>query len=91
MSEWDPLEEMRPHEYLLFKLRRWVSVGTVPEWVKTAEREYFDGYREKYGNRPYDQTKVFVGDSVKYRVTFEPALGGGVKPTYEVKLKLGAS
>lgn len=89
MVEWDPREEMGPLSYLLFKLRIWVSVDTVPEWVKTAEREYFNGYRKKYGHRTYDQTKIFVGDSLKYRVTFETVGQGQVRPSYEVRLKFG--
>ena len=87
MSEWDPLEEMRPHEYLLFKLRRWVSVEMVSEWVDEAAKGYYDGYRDKYGHRLYDEEKVFTGDSLKYRVNYHNDRGRKIKPVFEVRIK----
>lgn len=87
MVEWDPGKEMGPFSYLLFKCHIWVSVDTVPEWVGAAEKEYYHGFVDEHGHRPYDETKVFVGDSLKYRVTFETIEQGKVRPSYEVKLK----
>jgi hypothetical protein len=87
MAEWDPRKEMGPLLYLLFKCHIWVSVDTVPEWVKAAEKEYYHRFQDEYGHRPYDQMKVFVGNSLKYRVTFETVEQGKVRPSYEVKLK----
>lgn len=71
MTEWNPREEMGPFWYLLFKMRLWVRVDTVPEWVDEASRVYFRGYQDKYGHRPYDEQKVFTGNSLRYKIEFD--------------------
>jgi hypothetical protein len=87
MVTWDPKEELGPIRYLLFKIGMWVSVDTVPDWVSNAEQEYYQGIRDKYGHRPYDETKVFVGDSLKYCVEFENYYGRKIRTNYQVKIK----
>jgi hypothetical protein len=32
---------------------------------------YYRGFQDKYGQRPYNQTKRFSGDSFLYRVHFD--------------------
>ncbi len=43
----------------------------VPAWVIDAQTSYYEGYLDKYRQRPYDQTKYFNGDSFVYRVHFD--------------------
>jgi hypothetical protein len=87
MVDWNPREEMSPLRYLKFKLRRWTRVSTVPKWVHEAGKEYYNGYQEKHGNRPYDVEKVFTGDSLRYRIYYKAVSQGKIEPVYYVRIK----
>ncbi len=71
MTDWDPKDAMGSLSYLKFKLHGWVQLSSVPEWVQEAARDYDGGYQNKYGQRPYDMSKDFYGDSLPYRVKYE--------------------
>lgn len=78
---------MGPVRYLLFKLRFWVKVSTFPDWVYEAEQDYYEGFLDKYGQRPYDKEKEFVGNSLRYKVKYVTVSQGQIQPTYYVKIK----
>ncbi len=87
MTNWSPREVMGPIKYLKFKIRRWVRVSSVPEWVSKAEGDYYKGFQKKYGHRPYDEEKVFVGENLKYKVKFVAISQGEIMTMYYVKIK----
>lgn len=87
MTDWDPKDAMGPLSYLKFKFRGWVHVNSVPEWVQEATRDYYRGYQDKYGQRPYDVSKDFFGDSLQYRVKYVTVAQGKVEPEYYVKIR----
>ncbi len=88
MVDWSPKEEMGPLAYLRFKLGRWVRVSTLPEWVYEANDGYYEGYREKYGKRPYDVEKVYTGDSLEYKIHYKTVgAPGDIREEYYVRIK----
>lgn len=88
MTDWHPRREMSVFDYLRFKLRRWVEVSTLPEWVYEANEGYYEGFIEKYGHRPYDVEKVYTGSNLEYKVFYKTvSLPGGIEEEYYVKIK----
>jgi uncharacterized protein VirK/YbjX len=87
MTDWNPGDVLGTLGYLKFKLRLWVEVPTVPEWVRDAEQSYYTGFVEKYGHRPYDQEKEFVSDNLKYKVRFIAVAQGRIEAEYYAKIK----
>jgi hypothetical protein len=66
----------------------WVQVSTLPEWVYEANEGFYEGYIEKYGNRPYDVEKVYTGDSLEYKIYYKTvSMPGGIREEYYVKIK----
>lgn len=87
MTDWNPREVLGPIGYIKFKLRFWVEVPTVPEWVKKAEQSYYRDFVEKYGHRPYNQQKEFSGDSLRYKLKFIAVSQGKIETEYYAKIK----
>ena len=83
MVEWDPKEEMGPFSYLKFKLRYWVEVESLPDWVEQAHEKDTRDVRLDTGFE-----KVYRGESLKYRVVHKTR-GRKVPPetTYYVKIR----
>jgi hypothetical protein len=87
MTGWDPREEMGLLTYYFeFKMGQWVQVDTVPDWVLNAHEGYWPGFVEKYGHKPYNQEKIYNGDSLQYRV-FHNETGGDIRTEYYVRIK----
>lgn len=86
MVDWEPRDHMSLYQYLKFKLRMWVTVDTVPDWVKNASdpppkpQLHLDKY----------VVEKFHGDSLKYKVKTIRTGGRGFNGTrteYEVRIK----
>lgn len=71
MVDWHPRENMGVVNHLKFKMGSWVEVDTLPQWVYDAHDGYYEGYVEKYGQHPYEEGKVYVGDSLKYKIYYD--------------------
>ena len=84
-TDWDPKDAMGLLSCL--KFRGWVHVNSVPEWVQEATRDYYRGYQNKYGQRPYDVSKDFSGDSLQYHIKYVTVSQGKVEPEYYVKIR----
>jgi hypothetical protein len=83
---WDPREEMSAWQYLKFKLRRWVEVDSIPEWVEEASNP------PKKTNIPPNGSveATFTGDNLLYKVrTHRLPRGAGTytREKYFVKIK----
>lgn len=89
MVDWNPKEVMDKHEYRKFKSGSWVKVESAPQWVENATDQYFTSFVESQGHRPYDEEKVFNGDSLKYRVIFnnKDQRGRKIKTIFFAKIK----
>lgn len=89
MVDWDPKNAMGALRYAKFKAGTWTKLDHPPEWVKKASEEYFSEFVNKNGHRPYDEEKLFVGDSLKYRVVFnnKDQMGRTIRTEYYAKMK----
>lgn len=88
MVSWTPRNELGIYQYLKFKLGLWVETPTLPDWVHEANDGYYEGYIEKYGQRPYDVEKVYTGDSLKYKIYYKTVgAPGRIEEEYYVKLR----
>lgn len=87
MTDWNPQDAMGMFRYIRFKMGHWTRISHPPDWVESATREYYYNYQDKYGQRPYDVEKVFVGDSLKYKVIYETVAQGEVSPKHYTKIK----
>jgi hypothetical protein len=76
-------------QYAKFKAGRWVEVDPPPDWVASAAKDYHRNFTEKYGHRPYNEQKVFTGDSLKYRVEYrnKGEYGRKIRKVYYAKIK----
>lgn len=74
-------------DYIRFKCRLWTEVDSLPKWVYQAHDGYYEGFIEKYGRRPYGQEKVYVGDSAKYKIYYEPIAQGQIRDRYYAKVR----
>jgi hypothetical protein len=73
--------------YPTFKLHGWVYASPVPERGQEATRDYYGGYQNKYGHRPYDVSKDFYGDSLQNRVKYITVARDKVEPGYYVIIR----
>ncbi|WP_152418849.1 hypothetical protein [Natronorubrum sulfidifaciens] len=88
MVDWNPRDEMGLLRYLKFKLGSWVQVSTLPEWVHKANAGYYEGYIEKYGQRPYNVEKIYTGNSLKYKIFYKTVgAPGRIEEEYYTKIK----
>jgi len=87
MTDWNPKEKMGLLGYLKFKLGKWVRVSSPPNWVFEANDGYYEGYIEKYGRRPYDVEKIYVGDSLEYKIYYKTVGQGQIGEEYYARLK----
>jgi hypothetical protein len=89
MTEWDPRDVMGIIQYARFKSRMWVEVDPPPDWVSNAADDYYRSYCDDNGHRPYDETKVFVGDSLKYKIEYRNygEYGRKIRMVYYTKIK----
>lgn len=90
MVDWDPRDVMREIQYAKFKSGMWVEVDPPPDWVVSAADDYRVNFVDDYGHKPYDEEKVFRGDSLKYRVEFRTGSGNrprNIRRKYYAKIK----
>ena len=88
MVDWDPREEMGILTYYFkFKAGAWVKVDTVPDWVLDAHDGYWEAFVEDYGHKPYDQEKIYNGDSLQYRIFHNAVSQGDIRTEFYVRLR----
>jgi len=87
MIKWNPKEELNILNYIKFKLRFWVQVSSIPNWVKNASKKYFQNFQDKYGHRPYDQVKIFYGNNLKYKIIYEMSGHSRIEEKKYIKIK----
>lgn len=79
MVGWNPKDHMGFWRYLKFKRGKWVKVDSIPEWVFEANNGYYQGYIDKYGERPYGVEKVYRGNSLEYKIQYKTVTQGEVE------------
>lgn len=73
MTNWSPREAMTTLSYLKFKAGRWAKVKSVPDWVHNHKPTYTKGRTLYYdGDRKIYEKEVWVGESLKYMMKWEP-------------------
>lgn len=87
MVDWNPRDHMSLWGYLIFKLGKWVRVKSLPEWVIDANDGYYEGYIDKYGQRPYDVEKVYTGGSLEYKIYYKTIGQGKIRDVYYTRIK----
>lgn len=87
MTSWDPKDEMGLLDYMKFKLGMWVEVDTLPKWVYEANDGYYEGFIDKYGRRPYDEEKVYTGNSLEYKIYYKTVAQGKIQEEYYARVK----
>jgi len=87
MVDWSPKEVMGPLAYYLrFKLRFWTQVDSVPQWVQSKHDRFVSEHKRKH-DRPYEYSKVFVGDSLKYKIVRKSYGRKSVEINYYTKIR----
>lgn len=87
MVDWDPKDELGLIGNFKFKLGRWVQVSSLPKWVEEANEGYYEGYIDKYGQRPYNVEKTYTGKSLEYKIYYKGIAQGKIDEEYYVRLK----
>lgn len=89
MVDWNPRDHMGLLTYFQFKLGRWVTVETVPDWVQRASNP-----PDKMDIPLGDYVEAtFTGNSLEYRVRtwrkLRPGAGSMTETEYAVRIRRG--
>jgi len=66
--------------YLKFKVGLWARVDNLPNWVTNNEPTYTEGRALSHeSDRTYFEKEVWVGESLKYKMEWEPVAQGDLE------------